>query len=143
MGTTDIFSVLSELSKLGKKTKDVKIGELNLTLSTLDSDQEGNVFISCSDLTGNAYFYKLKSETLKHAIKVVNGKHLDDYEGIDDESKLKKAKQETLDKLGKIIGSWNETVISFLYSKWIELTSEVDKELKEKGLLEDTDTLKE
>lgn len=132
----DAFEALSELSKLGKKTKEVQVESLKLLLSTIDSDDEGNVFVSCSELTGNAYFYKMKAETLKYAIKAVNGQRLDEYEDVEDEEKRVEMRKETLGKLQKIIGTWDENVVSFFYSKWTELTKEAEEELKKKGLME-------
>lgn len=138
----DAFAALSELSKIGKKTKIVEVGELKLLLSTLDSELEGLVFIACADYTGNAYFYKLKAETLKYSIRAVNEQRLDEYELLTDETKKEQLKQETLDKLQKIIGTWDENLVSFLYSKWMELTKESEKELIEKGLMESEETKK-
>lgn len=129
----DAFEALTELGKLGKKQKEEQIGETKLLLSTIDAEQEGNVFMACAELTGNAYFFKLKSETLKYAIRAVNGKRLDEYENakVEERDKLKK---ETLEKVAKILGSWDQNVISFLYSKWLDLTKESEKELQSKGL---------
>jgi hypothetical protein len=129
------FEALNELSKLGKKSKEVEIGSLKILLNTIDSEDEGNVFVACSELSGNAYFYKMKAETLKYAIKAVNGQRLDEYENINDEDKREEMKKETLEKLQKIIGKWDENVITFFYSKWTELTKEAEKELKEKGII--------
>lgn len=131
----DAFEALSELSKLGKKTKEVDVGDLKILLSTLDADQEGEVFVKCADLTGNAYYYKLKSETVKYAIRAVNGKRLDEYETVKEQDKRDKLKKETLDKLSTIIGTWDENVISFLYSKWASLSKESEDELKSKGVV--------
>lgn len=131
----DAFAALGELAKLGKKTKIVDVGDLKLLLSTLDSEQEGFVFIACAELSGNAYFLKMKSETLKYAIRAVNEQRLDDYESFVDMEVKMRVKNETLEKLEKIIKSWDENIISFLYSKWMELTKEADADLKEKGLL--------
>jgi hypothetical protein len=132
----DAFAALSELSKLGKKTEIVDINSLKLLLSTLDSEQEGYVFAACAEMVGNAYFLKLKSETLKYAIRAVNEQRLDEYETLIDADKREQVKNETLSKLEKIIGTWDENVISFLYSKWSALTKVAEKELKEKGLIE-------
>jgi hypothetical protein len=131
----DAFAALGELAKLGKKTKTVEVGDLKLLLSTLDSEQEGFVFIACAELSGNAYFLKMKSETLKYAIRAVNEQRLDDYESFVDLDVKIRVKNETLEKLEKIIKTWDENIISFLYSKWMELTKEADADLKEKGLL--------
>lgn len=131
----DAFSALSELSKLGKKTDIVDIDGLKLLISTLDSEQEGEVFAACAEMSGNAYFYKLKSETLKYAIRAVNEQRLDEYEAIAEIDKREELKKQTLDKLQKIIGTWDENVISFLYSKWTKLTEVAEEELKTKGLI--------
>jgi hypothetical protein len=129
------FDALSELSKLGKKTKEVTVGELNILLSTLDAEQEGEVFVACAELTGNAYFYRLKKETLKYSIRAVNGQRLDDYENVKEQDKRDKLKKETLEKLSGILGTWDENVISFLYSKWAVLSKESEEDLKSKGIL--------
>ncbi len=133
------FDVLTRLSKLGKKSKIVDLGDVKIKLATLDSQQESDVFISCTDLTGNAYFYKLKAETLKYAIKEVDGERLDSYEDIketDDKEKERKEamKKDILIRLSKILNSWDENLISFLYSKWLELSNESEEELKAKGI---------
>jgi hypothetical protein len=132
---SNAFEVLTELSKLGKMSREFEIGNMKLLLSTLDAEQEGNVFIACADLTGNAYFYKLKAETLKYSIKAVNGQRLDEYESVTDVAQREKMKKETLEKLEKIIGSWDENVISFLYSKWSVLSKESEEDLKSKGIV--------
>lgn len=132
----DVFAALSELSNIGKKSKEVPVGQLKLLLSTLDSEQESLVFIACSDMTGNAYFSRLKSETLKYAIIAVNGERLDSYVNALPEKK-ESLKKETLEKLENIIKTWDENVISFLYAKWIELTKESEEDLKKLGLIEE------
>ena len=129
------FDSLTELAKLGKKTKEVEIAGVKLELSTLDAEQEGNVFVVCADLTGNAYFSKVKSETLKYSIRAVNGKRLDEYKLLKDESERNKLRKETLDKMQKILGTWDENVIAFLYGKWAELSKESEKDLIEKGIV--------
>jgi hypothetical protein len=133
----DIFESLNELSKLGKKTKEVSVGETKILLSTLDASQEGEVFIACAELSGNAYFYKLKTHTLTHSIKAVNGQRLDAYENIKEKDEREKLKKETLEKVSNILGTWDENVISFLYSKWSILSKESEDELKKKGLIID------
>jgi len=130
----DAFEMLKDLSKLGKKTKEVSIGQLKLLMSTLDADQEGNIFITCADLTGNAYFNKLKSETLKYSIRAVNDQRLDEYEKIEDSKKREELKKDTLSKLEKIIGSWDENVISYLYKVWSDLSKESEEELRQQGI---------
>jgi hypothetical protein len=131
----DAFEALGQLAKLGKKIKEVQLGDLKIELGTLNAEQEGNVFVTCADLTGNAYFNRLKLETLKYSIKAVNGSRLDDYEKLSEDAKREKLKIETLDKLQKILGSWDENVISFLYSKWSELSKEAEDELKSQGFI--------
>lgn len=131
----DAFAALSELSKLGKKTDVVEIDSLKLLISTLDSEQEGEVFAACAEMSGNAYFYKLKAETLKYAIRAVNEQRLDEYETLVDADKREELKNQTLTKLQSIIGTWDENVISFLYSKWTELTKKAEEDLKSKGLI--------
>jgi ADP-dependent phosphofructokinase/glucokinase len=132
----DPFEALTELAKIGKMTKEFEIAEMKILLSTLDAESESNVFISCSDLSGNAYFNKLKAETLKYAIKAVNGQKLDGYEDIKEEVERNKLKKETLEKLAKILSQWDQNVISFLYKKWTELSKESEEDLKSKGLVE-------
>jgi tRNA threonylcarbamoyladenosine modification (KEOPS) complex Cgi121 subunit len=132
----DAFESLTELAKLGKKTKEVEIAEMKILLSTLNVQQEGDVFVTCADLTGNAYFYKLKCETLKYSIKAVNGQMLDAYEDIKIEADREKMRKETLEKIAKILSSWDENVISFLYRQWVELSKQSEEELKEKGIAE-------
>lgn len=133
----DAFAALESLSKLGKKEGDVKLGDLTLTLGTLDTDQESNVFISCAELTGNVYFYRLKIETLKYSLKAVNEVRLDDYlrlEKVEDREKLKK---ETFDKIETIVKTWDENVVSYLYSEWAKLSKASEEELKSKGIIQE------
>ena len=132
----DVFEALSELSKLGKKTKEVELNELKIELSTLNAEDESATFVASADLTGSAYFAKIKSETLKYSIKAVNGIRLDEYELFKEVDKREKMKKETLDTLTKILGSWDENVITFLYSKWAELSKESEEDLRSKGLVE-------
>jgi len=128
------FEALSELSKYGKKTKVVSVGEVKLTLATLNSEQEGNVFISCSDLNGNAYWYKLKRETLKYSVKAVNEMRLDEYEKVEDKDKREVLKKQTLESIDEIMGNWDENLIDYLYSKWSELSKESEEELSSQGI---------
>lgn len=128
------FDALTKLSELGKMTKEFDVAGMKLTLSTLDAEQESKVFIACGDLTGNAYFYKLKRETLKYSIKAVNGERLDTYEDLKNAAEREKLKTETLDKVSNILGTWDENVISFLYSKWASLSKDSEEELKTKGV---------
>jgi hypothetical protein len=131
----DAFESLTELAKLGKMTREVEMGEMKILLSTLDVKDEGDVFISCSDLTGNAYFYKLKCETLKYAIRAVNGQRLDGYESLKNGDERDKLRKETLEKLEKILGTWDQNVISFLYKRWVDLSEESEDQLKSKGIV--------
>jgi len=132
----DAFEALSQLTKLGKKTKEIEIEGQKILLSTLDSEKEALVFVACSSLSGNAYFFKLKSETIKFSICAVNDIRLDEYQTIKDPSKKEQLKNETLSKLDSIIGTWDENIVSYIYSKWVELSKESEDELKKKGLIE-------
>jgi len=131
----DAFEALKSLSKLGKRTKEIQVGSMKLLLSTMNAEQEGNVFVTCSDLSGNAYFNKLRLETLKFALKAVDGSRLDSYEEINDEVEREKSKKQILEKVQKILGTWDENVISFLYSKWAELSKESEDDLKANGVV--------
>jgi hypothetical protein len=130
----DAFEALKGLSKLGKRTKEIEIGSMKLLLSTMNAEQEGKVFIACSDLTGSAYFSRLKLETLKYALKAVDGARLDLYEEIKGEVEREESKKEILEKVQKILGTWDENVISFLYNKWAELSKESEEDLKASGV---------
>ena len=131
----DALSTLKELSKLGKKEKEYSIGDVKITLGTLDTEQEGNVFTSCADLAGNAYFYKLKLETIKHSLRVVGNERLDIYLDVKEIDKREEMKKEVLDKIANILKTWDENVVSYLYSKWSELSKESEEELKAKGII--------
>jgi len=131
----EVFEALSQLSKLGKMSKEVELEGLKIELCTLDSNEEGEIFVTCADLTGNAYFSKVKSETLKYSIRAVNGKRLDEYKLIVEEKERDKLRKETLEKLQKILGTWDENVIAFLYGKWAELSKESEEDLVKKGIV--------
>ena len=105
------FEGLEKLGELGKKEKEVKAGNVKLTIGTLDSEEEVEVFSACSNLSGNSYFYKLKKETLKYCIKAVDGKRLDDYKKVDDQKEREKLRDEVLEKKSAIIKTWDDTVI--------------------------------
>ena len=134
----DHLAVLDGLGKLGKKTKKVEIGDVVITLSTLGSEDETEVFIACSDLSGNAYFHKLKSETLKRAIRVVNNNDLYSFLNSDlNEIDKKQLREEIHRKIGNMLREWKEDLIAYLYSEWIDLTKESEEELKKKGIIEE------
>ena len=134
MESFDAFEVLKGLSKIGKISKEVELEGIKLSICTLNSEQEEKVFIACSDLVGSAYFSRLKRETLKFAIKSVNGVSLNEYENLKDPEQSEKLKKETLEKLEKILGTWDEEIITFLYHKWNELSKEAKKKKKKIGI---------
>jgi hypothetical protein len=136
----DAFKALEELSKLGKVEGEVKLGEVKLILGTLDTEQESDVFGACSELTGNAYFYKLKLGTVKYSLKAIGDVRLDDYLKIEKADERKKAKEDTLAKISEIIGKWDENVISYLYSEWNKLAKKSEDDLKTKGISQDLET---
>jgi hypothetical protein len=130
----DAMKALQSLSRLGKKERDVKIEETTITLSALDTGDETEVYVACSELQGNAYFYKLKLETLKYSICAVNGKRLDTYRGIDDFNQRQVNKIKSLDEISEVLKTWNENVVTYLFTEFSKLTGEVEKELTDKGI---------
>lgn len=130
----DVFETLKKLSKIGKVFKEVEIEGIKILLGTLNSEQEEKVFIACSELVGSAYFSRLKRETLKYAIKSVNDISLNEYENLKDPEQSEKLKKETLEKLEKVLGSWDEEVITFLYHKWNEISKQSEEEFEKIGI---------
>ena len=130
----DAFKALEELSKLGKMESEIKVGEVTITLGTLDTEQESDVFVQCSELTGNAYFYKLKLETVKYALRAVGGARVDDYIKIEKDEERQKMKKEALERISGILKTWDENVLSFLYNEWAKLAKKSEDELKSKGI---------
>lgn len=130
----EVFEVLKNLSKIGKVSKEVEIQGVKILIGTLNSEQEEKVFLACSELVGSAYFSRLKRETLKYAIKSVNGISLIEYENLKDPEQSEKLKKETLEKLEKILGSWDEEVITFLYHKWNEISKQSEEEFEKIGI---------
>jgi len=135
MENLDALKALDKLSELGKKQKDVKIGDMSITVSTLDTGDETDVFISCSELTGNAYFYTLKLSTLKYAIRAVNGQRLDLYLDIKDVGQRIKSRSDVLQQVSDILRKMDEKVISFLYSEWAKMSKESEDELQSQGIM--------
>jgi hypothetical protein len=135
MQNLDALNALNKLCELGKKQKDIKIGDLIITLSTLNTGDETEVFISCSELQGNAYFNTLKLQTLKYAIKAVNNQKLDNYNDIEDNVEKQKNKNDTLQKISEILKNFDDKIITFLYTEWAKLSKESEDELASKGLI--------
>jgi hypothetical protein len=133
------FEALEEISKLGKIEGEVDVGDIKLLMGTLDTEQETDVFAQCADLTGNAYFYKLKLETVKYSLKAVNKERVDDYLKIAKIEEREKAKKETLEKISSILKKWDENVISYLYSEWSKLAKKSEEVLKAKGISQDNE----
>jgi hypothetical protein len=135
MNNLDALNALDKLSELGKKQKEIKVGDMSILLSTLDTGDETDVFVSCSELTGNAYFYTLKLATLKYAIRAVNGNKLDSYLELKDLGERQKNRAEILQKISDILKKWDEKVITYLYTEWAKLSKESEDELEQQGLL--------
>jgi len=130
----DPFEKLNELSKLGKKEKDVLIGEVTVTVGTIDADDETNVFISCAKYDGTSYFYKLKQETLKYAIKAVDTIRIDDYKRIIKDEDREAAKKQALERIEKIIKTWDDGLINYLYTEQAQLAKDSEKDLEKLGI---------
>jgi len=135
MISLDALKSLEKLSELGKKEKIISIGDIKITISTLDTGDETDVFVSCSELSGNAYFNTLKLATLKYAIRAVNGERLDSYLEETDLRKKEQARADVLQKVSDIVKKWDEKVVSFLYTEWANLAKESEDEIEEKQLL--------
>ena len=133
---TDPFELLDQLVNIGKETTDIDITpEFKITISTFGSEDEADIFsIASKDTT--QYTSLHKRETLVRAIIAINGKTLRDYEKIEDVKEYKAKKDMTNEKVRKIVSSWNENLVSFIYSEWYKLVSKSEKKLEEMKILE-------
>jgi len=134
----DPFELLIRASEIGKKSKDIVLSnDFEITLQTLNSEDEMNVFAYSENFEGGKFLTRHKIETLVYAIVKVNKKDLREYEKEEDLEKRKKLKEEVLTKVRAIVSTWRDELISFVYSEFGELTDESEKEMIKMGIMKE------
>ena len=142
--TDDPLELLNELANVGKKKKTVKISDnLEVVLETLSAEDEGNVFTKCEEFGGSEYFSKNKRETIVHSLAEINGKSLKGYEELEDPDKKRKMKVEVIGKIRDIVDKWNDELITFLYSNFVDVISESEKEMVLMGIIKPIEEIEE
>lgn len=129
----DIFGELSKIAKIGYVEKDAKVGNVNLTLSTLTAEDEAEVFNNCIGYDGISFISRNKIETLVYSIKAVNGERFN-YEALTDREQYLVERGNAINSLRKVIGSMQEDMVSFLYSEQLSVANKGEEELKKAGI---------
>jgi hypothetical protein len=136
----DPFEFLEQMSKIGKMTKTITVVEnFKVTLSTLDSDDEGTILANTDDTKGTEFFSRYKQETLSFAIKAINDKPLNFYETIEDEKERKTKKEECIEKIKTILKKWNDDLLSFVYNEYIQMLEENEQRLVKLGIIKENE----
>lgn len=138
----DPFEILDELSQIGKTFEKVKIlDDFELTLVTLEADDEMNIFENASKYEGQEFINNLQRETLAFSISEINGKPLRKYEQIKDEKEREKVKKETIDKIRSIVKTWKEELVAFVHSKYSAMIERNEAYLKSIGIIQESSQL--
>ena len=133
----DPFEVLTKLTELSKETEEITItNDFKITISTVGSEDEADIFAAANKEKGTSeYFSRHKRETIVRAIIAINGLSLKDYEKLENEE-YRKVKEETLNKVRKIVDGWDDNLVTFIYGKWSGIVKKNEDKLTKMKILE-------
>ena len=134
----DPFEILGMLASVGRKTRDVTVTEdFKIILETLNVESETLVFANTAKYEGSEYFTKHKIETLAFSMSAINGKSLREYDKIENLEERGKAREIVVNRIRSIVGTWDDNVISYVYSEFAALVSENEADMVKKGILKE------
>lgn len=113
---------LEDLIFLGRISKVVSVGNLSFEVSTLTHDENTALMKSLYGFEGGADLFTIRSLTLAHAIRKVNGMPLD---AIDIDGEFSSVYSKKL----AILNSMQKSIIEKLHDDFVELSEESEKNL--------------
>lgn len=135
----DPFALLGELSKIGKKEKEIEVTGCKIKLGTINAEDEAEVFSVSKEHGTMEFFARTRIETIARAIIEVNGENLKKYENIEGRDERLRAKAEVIAKLKEVVGSWNEELVMYVYTEYSKMLVESEQEMKDKGIARSTE----
>jgi len=133
----DPLKILDEIESIGKKEKWINVSnDYKVLLTTINAEEEVEIFKACRNELGFGYLAKNKFEVLARAIKGVNDKK---FKYLEMESGLERTieRERTIEIVRKKIESWQDDIVNFIYAEWIDLINEGEKYLKKIGIIVD------
>jgi len=138
----DPFSLFNKIEAVGKIEQVIKLtDDINLIISTLNTEEEGEVFSDIAEYEGIEYITMNKIEVLAHAIRGINDKKFD-YDKIEDPKVRREERKKAVVMLKEKIKTWRDEVVSFLYDEWLKLTGNSEEQLKKIGIYARIETKK-
>ena len=136
----DPLAMLDEIEKIGKKEKWVDISkDSKILLTTINAEDEVEIFKACKSELGFGYLAKNKFEVLARSIKGIN-KMKFKYVDMEDGPERNIERERIILEVRKRVESWHDDVVSFVYAEWLALTGDVEEYLKKIGIIVDMET---
>jgi hypothetical protein len=136
--TKDPFEALNKLAELSKETEEVTIADnFKILLSTVGAEDEAEIFAAAAEKKATTdYFSKTKRETLVRAVIAINGLSLREYDKLEKLEEYSKIREETLSKVRKIVDTWDDNLVTFIYGKWSAIVKKNEDKLVKMKILE-------
>jgi predicted RNA-binding protein with EMAP domain len=102
---------------LGKREKWIDVSsDYKILLTTINAEEEVEIFKACRNELGFGYLAKNKFEVLARAIKGINEKTFK-YLEMEDGPERVIEREKTIETVRKKIESWHDDIVSFLYAE--------------------------
>jgi len=138
----DPFAMLDKIEEIGKKEKWIDISkDSKILLTTLNAEDEVEIFKACRNETGFGYLSQNKFEVLGRSIKGINKKKFK-YLEMEDGPERNIERERTISEVIKRVESWHDDVVSFIYAQWLALTGDAEAYLTKLGVIVDIETEK-
>lgn len=120
----DPYLFLEDIISRSRKEETVRIGDMDLLISTLSAEEESDIYISLTtDKDDPRKMIRDKIDTLSFAIRGINGKRFD-YDKIDNPVIRKKERCKSVKMVRDNINTWQDSVVEYVYKKLLKTTEE-------------------
>ncbi len=137
---SDPLAILDKIEEIGKKEKWIDISkDYKVLITTINAEEEVEIFKACRSENGFGYLAKNKFEVLARAIKGIN-KMKFKYIEMEDGPERNIERERTIEEVRKRVETWNDDVVSYTYSEWLSLTGDVEAYLKKIGIIVNMET---
>ena len=147
----ELEELLSPLTSMCKKEKQIEIGGVSVTLRSLTPVEENDVQKMLPDISDGAYAAvefadTFRKETLSRAIVQIGAMDLRDVSSVSTGQKLPSGVEQKISKeeaILKIISKWSRPVLSKVFEEFTFLNEEIEAEMDDSLKLntEDTDAI--
>jgi len=137
---TDPLVMLDKIEEIGKKEKWIDISkDHKILITTINAEEEVEIFKACRNELGFGYLAKNKFEVLARGIKGINKKKFK-YIEMEDGPEKNIERERTILEIRKRVESWHDDIVSFVYAEWLALTEDVERYLKKIGIVANLET---